>query len=153
MSPDGDFVVAIDLGGTKTAVATADLGGRILAHTRLQTEADLGGEQAVERALAEARACLARTDHETGGRCVAAGAGGAAGSPPTSAASRTRRAPPTGGRRSRSWWGDGRSGSGRAGCWVAGSPPPTCSRRPTCVRASWSTRRWPSWRSTSPTWP
>ncbi len=74
VSPDGDFVVAIDLGGTKTAVATADLGGQILAHARLQTEADLGGEQAVERALAEARACVARTAHETGGRCVAAGA-------------------------------------------------------------------------------
>jgi glucokinase len=74
VSPDGDFVVAIDLGGTKTAVATADLGGRILAHARLQTEADLGGEQAVERALAEARACVAGTADETGGRCVAAGA-------------------------------------------------------------------------------
>jgi len=70
----GDFVVAIDLGGTKTAVATADLGGRILAQARLQTEAEQGGEQAVERALAEARACIAQTADDIGGRCLAAAA-------------------------------------------------------------------------------
>jgi glucokinase len=69
-----DFVVAIDFGGTKIAVATADLDGEILEQERILTNALDGALQAVERSLAIAHALMARTSEKTGGRCIAAGA-------------------------------------------------------------------------------
>jgi len=62
-------VVAIDFGGTKIGLATAALDGAILHSGRLDTLADRGAHQAVERGLDAARALL----EETPGRCVAAG--------------------------------------------------------------------------------
>lgn len=69
-----DFVVAIDFGGTKIAVATADLEGEILEQERILTNAPDGALQAVERAVAVARDLMAHTAERTGGRCIAAGA-------------------------------------------------------------------------------
>lgn len=65
-----DFVLGIDFGGTKIAIATAGLDGRVLESTRLPTQAADGAEQAVTRALATAHELIAAR----GGRCVAAGA-------------------------------------------------------------------------------
>lgn len=73
-APSRDFVIAIDFGGTKTAVAAAGLDGVLLEQVRIQTEAARGGEQAVQRALAEARALAARTAEGGAGRCLAAAA-------------------------------------------------------------------------------
>jgi len=72
---DGQFVLGIDLGGTKMAVATADAGGTILREERLPTEASLGAVQAIGRAF-EAGARLieetaAATGHSLGGVGVA----------------------------------------------------------------------------------
>jgi len=69
-----DFVLGLDFGGTKIALATADLDGGILEQARLQTEARQGAPQAVRRALAEARVLMARTSERAGGRCLGAGA-------------------------------------------------------------------------------
>jgi glucokinase len=48
-------VLALDFGGTKVDVATATSDGRILAAERISTDASLGAEQVVERAIAAAR--------------------------------------------------------------------------------------------------
>ncbi|MCQ4082323.1 ROK family protein [Streptomyces sp. RB6PN25] len=69
-----DFVLGIDFGGTKIAVATATLGGRILRSERLETLAPEGAEQAVRRALAAAERLRAATEAAQGGRCLGAGA-------------------------------------------------------------------------------
>src|SRR4051794_17009648 len=69
-----DFVVAVDFGGTKLDVATATLDGTVLATERLHTEAAAGAEQAVQRALACARALAAQAAQRTGGTLVAAAA-------------------------------------------------------------------------------
>jgi glucokinase len=74
LSPTQDFVVAVDFGGTKLDVATAALDGTILASRRLETDAASGAEQAVERALACARALAGATADDTGGDLVAAAA-------------------------------------------------------------------------------
>jgi glucokinase len=75
LSPSSsDFVVAVDFGGTKLDVATATLDGRIVLAQRLDTDAAGGAEQAVDRALATARALSETTAGQTGGRLVAAGA-------------------------------------------------------------------------------
>jgi glucokinase len=75
---DADFVVAVDIGGTKVAVATAALDGSILAARRIDTEAARGAGQVVERALGGARELIAASSSSSsgggGGRCVAAGA-------------------------------------------------------------------------------
>src|SRR3954468_5655380 len=68
--PDSAFVLAIDFGGTKTAVGTARLDGELVASQRIPTDAPSGALQVVERALEVARRLVAETD----GRCVAAGA-------------------------------------------------------------------------------
>jgi len=60
------FVLAIDFGGTKIALGTADSEGRILESARLDTEAPRGAGQAVERALDAANELSTRT----AGRCV-----------------------------------------------------------------------------------
>ncbi len=73
-APDaGDFVVAIDFGGTKIAVAIADLTGELLEQSRIETDASRGASQAIGRALGRARSLMARTADLTGGRCLAAG--------------------------------------------------------------------------------
>jgi glucokinase len=70
---DADFVLGIDFGGTKIALATAALDGRFLESDRLETEAGHGAVQAVERALARAQELLSETTRN-GGRCVAVSA-------------------------------------------------------------------------------
>jgi len=64
-----DFVLAIDVGGTKIAVATADLDGRPLERRVLPTEAERGAPLALRRALAEAAGLVSRRE----GRCLGAG--------------------------------------------------------------------------------
>jgi glucokinase len=65
-SASSEFVLAIDFGGTKIALGTADSAGRLLDSARLDTEAARGADQALERALEAARGLLART----AGECV-----------------------------------------------------------------------------------
>src|SRR5262245_3280685 len=69
----GDFVLGIDFGGTKIALATAALDGRLLESDRLETDAGQGAVQAVDRALARGQQLLAETTRD-GGRCVAVSA-------------------------------------------------------------------------------
>jgi glucokinase len=71
---DGDFVLGIDFGGTKIAVAVAARDGRILRSARIDTLAPRGARQAVERALHTAARLRAETTAATGGRCLGAGA-------------------------------------------------------------------------------
>ena len=66
----GEFVLGIDFGGTKIAVATATREGGMLQSARLDTDAARGAAQAVDRTLAAARELIAGT----GGVCVAVGA-------------------------------------------------------------------------------
>jgi glucokinase len=73
-SPDRDFVLGIDFGGTKMAIATASLDGEPLEYARLETEATRGARQAVARALERARELVAVTQFATNGRCLAVGA-------------------------------------------------------------------------------
>src|SRR6266699_3023916 len=68
-----DFVVAVDFGGTKIAVATANMTGSILKQARLDTNASHGAQQILERTTVTARALIERTVAEVGGKCVAAG--------------------------------------------------------------------------------
>lgn len=74
VSPSHGFVVALDFGGTKIDIATADLDGNFLEQERLETGARQGARQAIERALAVARNLIERSVKMTGGRCLAAGA-------------------------------------------------------------------------------
>src|SRR5215472_2862466 len=64
-----DFVLAIDFGGMKIALATADLEGRPLDRRLLATEAERGALATVGRALGEAALLVARRR----GRCLGAG--------------------------------------------------------------------------------
>ena len=74
-SPDGaDFVLGIDFGGTKVALATAAPDGSVLRSARLATNAADGAQQVVERSLDRARELVAATRAATGGACVAVGA-------------------------------------------------------------------------------
>src|SRR5712692_8807542 len=68
-----DFVVAIDFGGTKVAVATADTTGSILQQARIDTNASQGAQQILERTTVTAQALIERTLAEMGGHCVAVG--------------------------------------------------------------------------------
>ena len=68
-----DFVLAIDFGGTKIAIATAGTAGDMLKQTRLDTHASQGAQQLLERTTLAARNLIERTAAEVGGRCVAAG--------------------------------------------------------------------------------
>jgi glucokinase len=68
-----DFVLAIDFGGTKTAVASADMTGSILRQSRLDTNAAGGAQQLLERTSAAARELIERTAAEVGGQCAAVG--------------------------------------------------------------------------------
>src|SRR5262245_24651956 len=69
----GDFVLGIDFGGTKIALATAALDGRLLESDRLDTDAGRGAIQAVDRALTRGQQLLADATTD-GGRCVAVSA-------------------------------------------------------------------------------
>ena len=68
-----NFVLAIDFGGTKVAVATADMEGSILKQARLDTDASQGAQQLLERTTGTALALIERTMEEVGGQCVAVG--------------------------------------------------------------------------------
>ena len=72
--PERDFVLGIDFGGTKIALATATLDGRLLESDRLDTDAGRGAAQAVDRAVARADELMAATAPSEGGRCVAVAA-------------------------------------------------------------------------------
>ena len=69
-SASSGFVLAVDFGGTKIALAAADVDGMFLASTRIDTKAEHGATQAVERALAEAERLVRRVE----GECLAAAA-------------------------------------------------------------------------------
>jgi glucokinase len=71
---DRDFVLGIDFGGTKIAVATADADGAVLESVVVATNAADGADQAVDRAIAKARELVALTTERTGRACGAAGA-------------------------------------------------------------------------------
>ena len=65
-----EFVIAIDFGGTKVDVGTARLDGELILSERLETLAERGAVQAVERTIESARRLAAETD----GVCLGAGA-------------------------------------------------------------------------------
>jgi glucokinase len=65
-----EFVLALDFGGTKIDVGSARLDGELILSERIDTHAERGATQAVERALAVAREVADRTD----GDCVGVGA-------------------------------------------------------------------------------
>ena len=67
-------MLGIDFGGTKIALATATLDGRLVESDRLETEAGRGAVQAVERALARADELLSAAARNGGGRCRAVSA-------------------------------------------------------------------------------
>jgi glucokinase len=69
-----DFVLGIDFGGTKIALATATLTGELMDSDRLQTDAGNGAIQAVDRALARAEELVHAAAGNGGGRCVAVSA-------------------------------------------------------------------------------
>src|SRR3954447_10100952 len=64
------FVLALDFGGTKIDVGTATLDGRLVLSERIDTRAEDGAVQAVERAIELAKSLAERT----GGDCLGAGA-------------------------------------------------------------------------------
>ena len=68
-----NFVVAIDFGGTKVALATADLMGNILRQARLDTNASQGAQQILARTTGAAQSLIERTTAEVGRECVAVG--------------------------------------------------------------------------------
>jgi glucokinase len=69
-----DFVLGIDFGGTKIALATATLDGELMEPVRLETDAGNGAIQAVDRALVRAERLVATAAENGGGRCVAVSA-------------------------------------------------------------------------------
>jgi glucokinase len=64
------FVLALDFGGTKIDVGTARLDGELILSDRIETIAEDGALQAVERAIEVARGLAERTE----GDCLGAGA-------------------------------------------------------------------------------
>ena len=68
-----DFVLAIDFGGTKVAVATADTTGSVLKQARIDTHAFQGAQQLLERTTVAAHELIERTVAEVGGQCIAVG--------------------------------------------------------------------------------
>jgi glucokinase len=73
-APGRDFVLGIDFGGTKIALATATLDGKLMESDRLDTDAEHGAVQAVDRAIARAAKLLESASRNGGGRCVAVSA-------------------------------------------------------------------------------
>lgn len=70
---DERFVLGIDLGGTKMALATARPDGTFIRAERLPTEARHGAEQAFRRALDTGLRLVAETAAETGGTLAGVG--------------------------------------------------------------------------------
>jgi glucokinase len=68
-----DFVLALDFGGTKIALATADSAAHPIRRVRIDTRADDGAETVIARAIAAARGLVDETA-ATGRRLVAVGA-------------------------------------------------------------------------------
>jgi glucokinase len=64
------FVLALDFGGTKIDVGSARPDGELIVSERIETQADRGAVQAVERALEVARSVAERSE----GQCLGAGA-------------------------------------------------------------------------------
>ena len=65
-----DFILALDIGGTKMALATADLDGRVLRTARIATDVDRGARQALQRAVECATQLVAETqDLQRAGSC------------------------------------------------------------------------------------
>jgi glucokinase len=64
-----DLLLAVDFGGTKVEVALAGPGRTVVSRVRLDTEADKGAAQVVERALGAAKELLACED-ESGPRGI-----------------------------------------------------------------------------------
>ncbi len=62
-----DFILALDIGGTKMAVATADLEGSVLTSARIATDVDRGARQALQRAADCAATLLDETRASHGG--------------------------------------------------------------------------------------
>jgi glucokinase len=62
-----DFVLGIDLGGTKMALATAYTDGAIIHRQVLATLADQGAEQAITRVIAAGQQLIEQTQTELGG--------------------------------------------------------------------------------------
>jgi glucokinase len=69
-----DFVLGIDFGGTKIALATATLGGELMESDRLETAAAGGAIQAVDRTLLRGEELVQAAAGNGGGRCVAVSA-------------------------------------------------------------------------------
>ena len=69
----GDFIIAIDFGGTKVALATADFAGNLLEQTRIDTHATQGARQVLERTFLAAHPLIETTARKTRGSCAAAG--------------------------------------------------------------------------------
>ena len=67
------FVIGVDFGGTKVAVASATLRGEIVKQLRFDTDAARGASQAVHRAGKACRAIIAEMEASGAGPCVAAG--------------------------------------------------------------------------------
>lgn len=72
MPVDG-FVLGIDLGGTKIALATADVNGTLLSQQTIATLAPQGAEQAIARTIAHGRDLVEQTRRELQRRLVAVG--------------------------------------------------------------------------------
>lgn len=65
------FILAVDIGGTKVALATADLSGRVLNRARIATDVDRGAEDAMRRAAGRASTLVRATGAANGaGACV-----------------------------------------------------------------------------------
>jgi glucokinase len=69
-----DFVLGIDFGGTKIALATATLEGELIESDRLETDAAGGAIQAVDRALVRADELVQASAGNGASRCVAVSA-------------------------------------------------------------------------------
>ena len=68
-----DFVLGIDLGGTKMALGTADASGTILHRQVVPTLAEQGADQAIARAIATGRQLVDQTQEERSGELAGVG--------------------------------------------------------------------------------
>jgi glucokinase len=78
MSQEPGFVLGIDFGGTKTALATATTAGERLRATRIETRAADGAEEILRRTLVAAH----RLAEATGTKIVLSGRMGRSGHDP-----------------------------------------------------------------------
>jgi glucokinase len=67
------FVLGIDFGGTKIAVATADVDGRLRHREEIPTLAERGADQALQRAIETGRDVIERTSADHGGELSGVG--------------------------------------------------------------------------------